>query len=294
MKINHRTALSTAKILLVPYEPLHVPTYHTWMLDDALQRATASEPLSLEEEYAMQKSWREDGDKLTFIACLPLSSSSLQSKSEEGTKSQNTQDEIVQATLHDAPERMIGDINLFLYPFLSDDEDENNDIDDSSSSSKDLVGEIELMIARRNLHRQGYGRAALLAFIDYVLISWKEIAQAYFEHSDDDRVGENESKGNASGRLVYLRVKINASNESSVRLFESVSFVRTAAGENYFGEVELRWEIDSSRQLEGRNQSNEGGGGCGGSAASLKAAVERWRRNQGWEEVKVKRYVNTD
>lgn len=36
--------------------------YHEWMKSPELQQLTASEPLTLEQEYDMQKSWREDDD----------------------------------------------------------------------------------------------------------------------------------------------------------------------------------------------------------------------------------------
>lgn len=46
----------------------------------------------------MQQSWRNDHDKLTFIACLPIT---------DNVK------EVVGGG-HDGPERMVGDVNLFL------------------------------------------------------------------------------------------------------------------------------------------------------------------------------------
>ena len=82
------------KSALVPYEACHVEPYHEWMKDEWIQgyeknithalcrviaqgsfagdsvsptEMTASEPLSLEEELAMQKEWREDEKKCTFI-----------------------------------------------------------------------------------------------------------------------------------------------------------------------------------------------------------------------------------
>lgn len=47
-------------LILVPYRKKYVARYHAWMQDPFLQEMTASEPLSLKEEYEMQASWRDD------------------------------------------------------------------------------------------------------------------------------------------------------------------------------------------------------------------------------------------
>lgn len=48
------------KVILVPYMKEHVPRYHVWMQDPAILQATASEPLTLDQEYEMQLSWVQD------------------------------------------------------------------------------------------------------------------------------------------------------------------------------------------------------------------------------------------
>lgn len=204
----------------MPYSSHHVPAYHAWMQDAELQAATASEPLAMAEEYDMQRSWRTDHDKLTFIVCQSRESTS-------GSQALQVGDD-------DCPERMIGDINLFLYEPEDDDDDDNEDgvqATGNTKASNALVGEIELMIARKDLQRQGFGRAALLSFTGYILDSWSQIASEYSGNT-----------GEASRDLAYLRVKINQSNARSIALFQSVGFVQTAAGANYFGEVELQWQ----------------------------------------------------
>ena len=41
--------------------------YHDWMASPELQKLTASEPLSLDEEYQMQESWRQDEDSKIIL-----------------------------------------------------------------------------------------------------------------------------------------------------------------------------------------------------------------------------------
>lgn len=116
----------------MPYRKEHVPLYHAWMQDALLQEATASEPLTLQEEFDMQKSWAEDSDKCTFILLDPA----LPDTEETGQHGGG----------------MIGDVNLFL-----------NDADEPT------VAEIEIMIAVKASRRKGLAFEALTIFMAYAV-----------------------------------------------------------------------------------------------------------------------------
>ncbi|GAB1741488.1 hypothetical protein NU219Hw_g6718t1 [Hortaea werneckii] len=226
MRVNEHIALAAPKTLLVPYSSHHVQTYHEWMQDPDLQAATASEPLTIEEEYSMQRSWREDSDKLTFIICSPPDSPV----------------EIVRGGVADTPQQMIGDINLFLFPPGDEVDDDGNDSAQGFEAGS-AVGELELMIANPNRRREGYGRAALLAFLRYILYNWASIYAQYMGiESEGVRTGVQVVTNTIRWpkKLAYLRVRINQANEGSIHLFKSVGFRMTDAGVNFFGEVELR------------------------------------------------------
>jgi RimJ/RimL family protein N-acetyltransferase len=162
----------------------------------------------------MQRSWRTDCDKLTFIACLPL-----EPLTKSGDERHDKERKVMVAGNEDGEDRLIGDVNLFLTPA---DEDEEG-----------CIGELELMIAPASLRRRGYGRAAILTFLCYIERHLDEILEEY-------RIGVATSE--AKMKLLMLRVKIGGKNEKSIRLFEGIGFVKTGEGENWFGEVELVFE----------------------------------------------------
>nr|XP_060620715.1 alpha/beta-tubulin-N-acetyltransferase 9 isoform X3 [Anolis sagrei ordinatus] len=132
MRINQNTVLQGKRVTLVPYTSAHVPRYHEWMKSEELQRLTASEPLSLEQEYEMQRSWREDTDKCTFIV-LDTDKWSRQKATEE--------------------ECMVGDVNLFL-----------------TDPENLKVGEIEIMIAEPSNRGRGFGKEATLIMMSYGML----------------------------------------------------------------------------------------------------------------------------
>ncbi|CAI4231350.1 unnamed protein product [Auanema sp. JU1783] len=90
MKLNENTVIYGRGLTLIPYCKEHVPKYHNWMEDEEIQKTTATEPQTLEEEYENQSMWLKDEDKLMFIIA-------------EGRAVENPEQQI---------QSMIGDVNL--------------------------------------------------------------------------------------------------------------------------------------------------------------------------------------
>jgi hypothetical protein len=120
---------------------------------------------------------------------------------------------------------MIGDINLFLR------------IDDGpdGTAPPEIIGEIELMIAEKINQRRGLGKAALLAFMRYVVERQEGIVADFVGGLDGEMRRKVEGKG-----VGCLSVKIGQGNEGSLKLFEGLGFVRVSEQPSFFGEFELR------------------------------------------------------
>ncbi|KAF9223543.1 hypothetical protein BS17DRAFT_147369 [Gyrodon lividus] len=114
------------KVVLVPSTPAHVE-YHQWMTDPKLLKDTGTGPLTLEEVYGMEKAWREDTDKLTFIILA------------------NGEGDI-------ASLQMVGDVNLFLK---------------GRPEEEYFEAEVGVMIAEEAYQRKGFAIEALRLMLTY-------------------------------------------------------------------------------------------------------------------------------
>ncbi|EFR01641.1 N-acetyltransferase 9 [Nannizzia gypsea CBS 118893] len=238
MLVNENTCVSSSRVFLVPYSKHHVPKYHEWMKDPEIQEATASEPLTLEEEYQMQQSWRKDADKLTFIICHPIPLTDASDRFQAANSYR------VKPTSDDAPNRMIGDVNLF----LKLEEQGSNDEGLDCTPEEVIVGELELMIAEKQLQRKGFGRASLICFLNYVVTHMDQILSEFQGQTGSEEGGLEATAGK---QLEYFVVRIAASNERSVALFKSLGFAAVSDEPNVFGELELRKHgLEASGELQ--------------------------------------------
>ena len=200
--------------MLVPYEKRHVARYHEWMLDPWLREMTASEPLTLAEEYDMQASWAVDDAKCTFIVCTAAERGGDGAGGDEDAGGRRGGSPDVPTA------KMIGDVNLFL---SRADVDEYDRVEEEDEGVIDwgapppppvptlLQAEIDVMIADPAARRRGYARAAVLLMVRH---------------------------GVRALGVERVVAKILVANEASLALFRKVGFVERRRVEGY-GEVHL-------------------------------------------------------
>ncbi|ORX77376.1 hypothetical protein BCR32DRAFT_295662 [Anaeromyces robustus] len=133
---NNNTIIKGNRICLIPYKKKHVEMYHKWLQSEEMLELTASEPLSIEEEYNMQKKWETENDKSIFLIMAKDFNKNIDDVAKGG---------------------IIGDINLF---YQADDEDGD-------------VAEIDIMIAEKECQRKGYGLEAVALMLKYGIIYHK-------------------------------------------------------------------------------------------------------------------------
>ncbi|KAK7408581.1 methionyl-tRNA synthetase [Neonectria punicea] len=143
-----------------------------------IQEATASEPMTLHEEYENQQSWRTSSDKLTFIICAPANES------------------IARAKVADADDKMRGDINFFLYPYE----------DDDAAEDGWCTGEVDVMIASTAHRGLGVGQAAVCALLVYLRAHVDGVMAEYAAGSKLKSLMVKIKEGNAGSRALFQKL----------------------------------------------------------------------------------------
>ncbi|KAM0755536.1 hypothetical protein T439DRAFT_320229 [Meredithblackwellia eburnea MCA 4105] len=187
------------------------------MQDPAVREATASEELTLEEEYEMCESWRVDEDKLTFIVLRRISELS---PSDPAFWEKHGVDQ------------MVGDVNIFLskeYDDEAEEEQTGNAVVREPPRERTRC-EVELMIASPSSRRKGYGVSALSQFLPYASKTLGIPPRDFF-------------------------VRVGADNAASISLFGKVGFSKLK-GPNVFGEIEMVYSSDDWKFGEGSGEGS--------------------------------------
>jgi RimJ/RimL family protein N-acetyltransferase len=209
------------------------------MQDPFLLEATGSEPLSLEQEYEMQRQWRDDDEKCTFIimvhtktpGCILGDASGEEDNGPHaGSGASMVEEEVdwIQKSLS----AMVGDVNIFLSPEendTTDDEDhgitvvaDDDDDDDNNKTCPYYQAELDIMVADQKYRGRGIGREASLMMMLY------------------------------AAKHMHIRrffCKINQENEASLRLFRDKLGFYPCAYAECFQQVELEFKTDTREQM---------------------------------------------
>ncbi|KAE9395725.1 hypothetical protein BT96DRAFT_922656 [Gymnopus androsaceus JB14] len=225
MLCNKNTVLVGKNVLLVPYQVDHVPKYHAWMENEELRTLTASEPLTLEEEYEMQQQWQMDEDKLTFIILA-----------REG-------DNYIPDTVEPTDPRisslsMVGDVNIFFSGSPMSVLDSRTK--PASDDDQEFTAEAEVMIAEVSYRRRGYAEEALRLMFQYTT----GCPAGYFTPHPQMEA----SLTGVHYKMPFtippssLITRISDTNTPSIKLFEKLGF-RITKHIQVFEEVEMRWNV---------------------------------------------------
>ena len=295
MRLNAQTTLVGKKCVLVPYTGRDaagvdgaasekagttgkdlVPVYHSWMKSAEIQELTCSEPLSLEEEYAMCKSWQEDANKLTFIVCARVSGSekgllspdALPEREEVETllpvaDGQNATGSKARAPVvhrgetfrvktggsgsdSDSAAEKTEELTLFpcgdvnMYYDSSADKDPVEYGDHADSAAQTVFAEIECMTAESCCRRRGIAAEAVELMLGFVRGKAAE-ARSGSGGSSSGVDGANPAEDLQD--LRYVRAKILEQNTGSIALFEKRLGFEEYCRKEIFGEVWLVREI---------------------------------------------------
>jgi len=179
------------------------------MKDPKLLEATGSEPLSMEEEIAMQHSWRDDPHKCTFIV-LSREDCDLNDDHEEDS-------DFVTRNLN----AMVGDVNLFLSEEDGSDDEEADPSRTNEREMRPMQAELDIMIAEQAYQKRGMGREASCLMMLY---------------------------GAKTLGIRRFFCKINEDNYASRTLFEKLGFHQCDYAE-CFKQVELELKKETSQGL---------------------------------------------